>query len=539
MYETSARHLLGIANAGAVDCHAIENELLCQQMGIEAFPTLKIISPDIKSRKSKVEDYKGERRVGSIVNAVYKGIPNHLAPVEDEQVDDWLFDRQSDTRAIYFSPTPRVEVAVRVAATELIGNISIAQITGRRGTSMDHYRVASLPALLLFHPGEGAQPIPYTGKWSKIPVVKFLTQDPEPILALPPGNKPDAFLLDEPSRSATTRVDSTGQPTGQPQVPAGNPPHLPIPAIASFAELRALCLNHDSGICILILFPPGYEIVPHAGVLSTFSDLKTRQTKRNEKVLPIYHLAGDTAITHHLRLLLRIVPRPQPDIVALNAKRNWFSRYRSRSYDLAEVENFVSELKTGSALREWMPEDLFQDDGEEMISSSTATEHVNMHPRDEVAGNEPDSEESFLDLPDEAQQMVVMPFPEDMMQFPENTMPFPEDMILVHIQSFRIKKPIPAEEDKAAPKNHNLKRSSERGQRPASKTQGEAVGGRAGGARAEEIPEVERIRPLEVSAVQQCALMSDPLLGTNSFQSDLNNMRCIKRRDYHTPYGVR
>ena len=114
------------------------------------------------------------------------------------------------------------------------------------------------------------------------------------------------------------------------------------------------------------------------------------------------------------------------------------------------------------------------------------------------------------------------------------------------------------EEDKAAPKNHNLERSSERGQRHAYKTQGGAekklhskitegeerkggkiVEGKGWRGRAEEIPEAESIRPQEGPALQQCAPMSDTLLGMNNFQSDLNNMRCIKRREYHRPYGMR
>ena len=78
-YEKAAKSLSGLAKVGAVDCDDESNKPFCGSMGVQGFPTLKIVKPGKKPGKPMVVAYRGGRNAKAIVDAVIDKIPNHVA----------------------------------------------------------------------------------------------------------------------------------------------------------------------------------------------------------------------------------------------------------------------------------------------------------------------------------------------------------------------------------------------------------------------------------------------------------------------------
>ncbi|KAK5263177.1 hypothetical protein LTR16_012850, partial [Cryomyces antarcticus] len=72
-------------------------------MGVQGFPTLKIIKPGKKTGKPVVEDYQGQRTAKAIVDAVVDKIPNHVNRVADRTLDEWLATGNDTAKAVLFS----------------------------------------------------------------------------------------------------------------------------------------------------------------------------------------------------------------------------------------------------------------------------------------------------------------------------------------------------------------------------------------------------------------------------------------------------
>src|SRR2546430_15435214 len=88
-YEKAAKSLAGLAKVAAVNCDDDANKAFCGSMGVQGFPTLKIIRPGKKAGKPAVEDYQGGRSAKAIVDAVIERIPNHVKRVQDEGLEAW------------------------------------------------------------------------------------------------------------------------------------------------------------------------------------------------------------------------------------------------------------------------------------------------------------------------------------------------------------------------------------------------------------------------------------------------------------------
>ena len=65
-YEKAAKSLTGLAKVAAVNCDDESNKPFCGRMGVQGFPTLKIVKPGKKPGKPIVEDYQGARSAKAI-----------------------------------------------------------------------------------------------------------------------------------------------------------------------------------------------------------------------------------------------------------------------------------------------------------------------------------------------------------------------------------------------------------------------------------------------------------------------------------------
>jgi protein disulfide-isomerase A6 len=142
------------------------NKPFCGQMGVQGFPTLKIVRPGKKLGKPTVEDYQGPRSAKGIVDAVKDKVPNIVKRVNDKNLDEWLQENKDSAKAILFSDKGVVSATMRALAIDFAGVISVAQIKKSEKTAVEKYRVTEFPSLILV-PAGSEEPIKPRLPWTK------------------------------------------------------------------------------------------------------------------------------------------------------------------------------------------------------------------------------------------------------------------------------------------------------------------------------------------------------------------------------------
>lgn len=125
-YEKAAKSLQGLAKVAAVDCDEEVNKPFCGTMGVQGFPTLKIVRPGKKAGRPTVEDYQGARTAKAIVDAVIDKIPNHVKRLKDADYAEWV--AESGPKAILFSDKGTVSALLKSVAIEFLGVLGVGQI---------------------------------------------------------------------------------------------------------------------------------------------------------------------------------------------------------------------------------------------------------------------------------------------------------------------------------------------------------------------------------------------------------------------------
>ncbi len=87
-----------------MNCDDDANKPFCGQMGIQGFPTLKIVRPKKGGGKPSVEDYQGPcGRPRASSRALKSKINNYVKRVEDKNVEDFLSTKNDTAKAILFT----------------------------------------------------------------------------------------------------------------------------------------------------------------------------------------------------------------------------------------------------------------------------------------------------------------------------------------------------------------------------------------------------------------------------------------------------
>ena len=399
-YEKAAKSLTGLAKVGAVNCDEESNKPFCGSMGVQGFPTLKVVKPGKKSGKPIVEDYQGARTAKAIVDAVIEKIPNHVKRLSDKDYQIWLEDGDG-AKAILFSDKGSTSATLKAIAVDFLGTINIAQIRDKEKEAVTVFHVEEFPALVLL-PGDGKDPVTFDGEMKKDAMVSFLSQaaapnpDPAPKKAKStssskskvPKASASAFSKASESQASSqaktdkasqtmetveTMDDERGQPTESPNPnvvtdDTQKPIKIPdiAPPIASLSDslpLQQKCLNTKSGTCILALLPetedPSSDSIQ---VISSLSEIhhKHEQAKRN--LFPFLQLPSTNPEAAALREKLSL--GAGIELIALNGKRTWYRHYSKSLFSQAEVENWIDEIRMGDGAKSKLPEDLVVDAAE-------------------------------------------------------------------------------------------------------------------------------------------------------------------------------
>ena len=380
-------------------------------MGVQGFPTLKIVRPGKKSGKPTVEDYQGERSAKGIVNAVKDKVPNVVKRVNDKNLDEWLQENKDSAKAILFSEKGIVSATLRALAIDFAGLVSVAQIKKSEKTAVEKYGITEYPSLALI-PVDSEEAIKFDGKIEKEAMVKFLSQVAPPNPDCPPAKEKKPKVKDDKkaskssskfakasashktadasSAAASGKDETVEEPVVPTESPSPNikvedtpePVVLPteqvkptIPIIAEAAELQALCLHEQSKTCILAILPTDETSEAAEAAIASLASIHKKYDTPTSHLFPFVGVAASNPVAASLLSELSLGNNGQVHLVATHGKRAWYKKYSGSAFGTAEVEQWVDAIRMGEGKKEKLPESLLVAEAkqEEKVTKEEAT----------------------------------------------------------------------------------------------------------------------------------------------------------------------
>lgn len=408
-YEKAAKGLKDIAQVVAVNCDDEANKAFCGSMGVQGFPTLKIVKPSKKPGKPIVEDYQGPRTSSGIVDAVKSSIPNNVKKVTDKGLSAFLESNNDTAKAILFSNKGTTSALTKVLATEYLGSMKFAQIRDKETKAVEMFGVSEYPTLIVL-PGGTEEPAKFEGAYKKKDMKDFISQyassdsKASPEKQKPMGKKPQKASEEEAAESkeaassfsaassshasaeaaeaaagaTSVTLEDESNPTESPD-PIASPdapkPVLvhnmpdPIPALVEEKYLQEKCLGPKTSTCILALLPNvgDDEVLPESAssALASLAELADKHVKRESKLFPFYSIPSRNTASATIRDALKLGEEKDFELVAVNARRGWWRRYPGEKFDFHSVENWVDNIRFGEGSKEVLPEALLRKEEEE------------------------------------------------------------------------------------------------------------------------------------------------------------------------------
>ncbi|QKX53339.1 uncharacterized protein TRUGW13939_00417 [Talaromyces rugulosus] len=382
-YEKAAKSLEGLAKVAAVNCDEDENKPLCGQMGVQGFPTLKIVVPGKKPGKPRVEDYQGQRSAKAIVDAVVDKIPNHVKKLTDKDFDSWTTADESP-KAILFTEKGTTSALLRSLAIDFLGGLQLGQIRSKESEAVEKLGITSFPTLVLL-PGGEADPIIYEGEMKKKPMLEFLSQaaqpnpDPAPSSLKKKKAKGSSKLTEKDSSQQTESPKPNVEVTEE-EKPVAVPVKAPeVSELSTPEDLESACLTPKSGTCILALLPetqsPDSELPDDAKeALATVSELSHKLAAHR---LPFYSVPSINSYSKVLRSQLGLLEESGTELIAVNGRRGWWRHYTQTEKDgfsLHAVENWVDSIRLGEGAKSKLPEGVIVEDKQQDPEDETPAE---------------------------------------------------------------------------------------------------------------------------------------------------------------------
>ena len=378
-------------------------------MGVQGFPTLKIVKPSKKPGKPIVEDYQGARSASGIVDAVKAAIPNNVKKITDKGLSAFLESDNATSKAILFSDKGTTSALIKVLATEYLGNMNFAQVRNKESAAVKMFGINEYPTLIVL-PGYTKSPVKFDGLYQKAAMKEFLSEYASPVSPTndqkqkPLSKKPDKAAKEEAPNSdesassfsaassshasveapeevagaTSITLEPESNPTESPD-PIASPdapkpaavPDLPepVPALIEEKYLQERCFGAKTSTCVLALLPEvgEEEILPDAAntALLSLAELAEKHVKRDTKLFPFFSIPIRNTGSLTLREVLKLGDIKEFELVAVNSRRGWWRRYGGQSHDFHSIEDWVDNIRFGEGPKETLPDDVLMKREEE------------------------------------------------------------------------------------------------------------------------------------------------------------------------------
>ncbi|KJZ75463.1 hypothetical protein HIM_05159 [Hirsutella minnesotensis 3608] len=458
-YERAAKDLDGLAQVAAIDCDEDANKQFCGSMGVQGFPTLKIVQPSKKpGGKPMVEDYQGSRSANGIVQAVVAKINNHVTRLTDKDAETFLAGDKP--KLILFTEKGTTSALLRSVAIDYLDVVSVGQIRSKEKVIAEKYGIEKFPSLLLFRAkGQGKDDaVMFIGGLSKKNIVEFLTEHvgpPNPDPATGGANKGEKAGKPNKKSSSTKASDSKGSKT-KASCPMGSdkktgsdsqksksdttaaesaaptPDVISINALTSKDMLVEKCLQPKSLTCVLALIPPETS-EQGTRVVASLSKLNSKYLHGKRHLFPFFSVASDVDGTSALRDALKL--GSGVELVVVNARRGWWRHYEG-DFGVESVEAWIDAIRMGEGKKADLPKGVVVE-AETASESSSATEQETKATDPEPETKTPEPKEKTAEPQAEAETpkpKAETPEPEQKSEAPGETAeaPEPEKEKIVH-----------------------------------------------------------------------------------------------------------
>lgn len=371
-YEKAAKNLEGLAKVAAVNCDEDANKPFCGQMGVQGFPTLKIVRPKKGGGKPRVEDYQGQRTASAIVEAVVSSINNNVVKIEDKTLDKFLSEKNETAKAILFTEKGTTSALLKAIAIDFLDVITIGQARNKETKTVQTFNVEKFPTLVLL-PGGDKPGIVYDGEIKKDAMVKFLSQagSPNPDPAPAKGKakskeekkekkekKSSSSAKSKPKTTSSEESSATSEPqaeTKTQQAPVIVETALPIPSINTPEKLIKECLNDKSTTCVLA-FVPSSEDDAAKKALGGLSTLAFKHSQSKRHLFPFYEVPKTNEGAGSLLKALDL--SGDVEIIAINARRGWWRHYQGSDFSQANLESWIDAIRMSEGVKKKLPEGL-------------------------------------------------------------------------------------------------------------------------------------------------------------------------------------
>jgi protein disulfide-isomerase A6 len=351
-------------------------------MGVQGFPTLKIIRPGKKAGKPIVEEYQGARTAKAIADAVVDKVPNHVKKVTDKEVDGWLKESNETAKAVLFTDKGTTSALIRALAIDYLGSISFAQVRNKEKTTVETFGITKYPTFLVL-PGGDKEAIVYDGELKKEAMSAFVTEatgtspNPASSAAEPQKKKKPAAEKKKPAAekkkpAAEEKKKDADKPADSEDGELNVPPPVRIdkgaPMILMLEKAQDLqkeCFTTTSHICILCLLPSKQndnDPLPHDATqaLISLGEVQQKHSKRHS-LFPFYSVPSDNFLGQVVREGLELGPHDQIEVIAVNAKRMWWRRFTGKGFMPKDIEDFVDIVRMNEGKRETLPDVLVKE----------------------------------------------------------------------------------------------------------------------------------------------------------------------------------
>ncbi|KAK7520228.1 hypothetical protein IWZ03DRAFT_372502 [Phyllosticta citriasiana] len=365
-YEKAAMKLAGLAQVAAIDCDDEDNKPLCGRMGVQGFPTLKVVRPGKKN--PVVEDYEGARSAKAIVDAVMEKIPNHVKRVGDKDLDDFLNEANNTAKAILFTEKGTTSALLRALAIDFLGSVQFAQIRNKENKAVETFGVEKFPMLVLL-PGGDKTALVYDGELKKDPMVEFVSQvaapNPKPGDAKADSKKdPKTKDKKKETKNKTDIKEEKGPedkkpaPESDAQKPMEAKEKKPLVSVIEVdGHLKGACLTTQSSNCIVAFLPTkkGEEATGDAKeALDGLAGVLKKHQRGGHRTFAAYQVPADIESSAKLRKELDLKAEGV-EIVITNAKKGWWKHYTKDDFSAKNLEDWIDAVKMGEGKKEKLP----------------------------------------------------------------------------------------------------------------------------------------------------------------------------------------